>query len=138
MTFRSHIDGSEHRLTAERSIEIQRLLGSDIVMAFDECPRADQGRDAIAKSMELSMRWARRSRAAFDAGGEHASIAALFGIQQGALDEGFAAAKRAGADRGSASMAMRSAGSRWARGRRRCSPRSISRPANCPKMRRVT
>ncbi|MFZ9396033.1 MAG: tRNA guanosine(34) transglycosylase Tgt [Erythrobacter sp.] len=85
--FRSHIDGSRHMLTPERSMEIQRLLGSDIVMAFDECPRADQPRDVIAQSMELSMRWARRSRDGFDSGGEHASRAALFGIQQGALDE---------------------------------------------------
>jgi queuine tRNA-ribosyltransferase len=85
--FRSHIDGSKHMLTPERSMEIQRLLGSDIVMAFDECPRADQPRDVIANSMELSMRWAKRSREGFDAGGEHAERAALFGIQQGALDE---------------------------------------------------
>ena len=85
--FRSHIDGSKHMLTPERSMEIQRLLGSDIVMAFDECPRADQPRDVIATSMEMSMRWARRSRDAFDMGGEHAERAALFGIQQGALDE---------------------------------------------------
>lgn len=85
--FRSHLDGSKHMLTPERSMEIQRLLGSDIVMAFDECPRADRPRDEIARSMELSMRWARRSRDAFDAGGEHAEGAALFGIQQGALDQ---------------------------------------------------
>ncbi|MGB7408490.1 MAG: tRNA guanosine(34) transglycosylase Tgt [Pontixanthobacter sp.] len=85
--FRSHLDGSRHMLTPERSMEIQRLLGSDIVMAFDECPRADQPREAIATSMELSMRWAKRSRDAFDAGGEHTENAALFGIQQGALDE---------------------------------------------------
>ncbi len=86
--FRSHLDGSKHMLTPERSMEIQRLLGSDIVMAFDECPRADQPRDVIAASMEMSMRWAKRSRDAFDAGTEHAASAALFGIQQGALDEG--------------------------------------------------
>ena len=85
--FRSHLDGSKHMLTPERSMEIQRLLGSDIVMAFDECPRADQPRDVIAASMEMSMRWAQRSRDAFDAGGAHAEGAALFGIQQGALDE---------------------------------------------------
>ena len=88
VSFRSHLDGSKHMLTPERSMEIQRLLGSDIVMAFDECPRFDQPRDVIAKSMELSMRWARRSRDGFDSGGEHAAGAALFGIQQGALDEG--------------------------------------------------
>jgi queuine tRNA-ribosyltransferase len=85
--FKSHLDGSEHMLTPERSMEIQRLLGSDIVMAFDVCPRFDRPRDEIAASMELSMRWASRSRDAFDAGGEHAAAAALFGIQQGALDE---------------------------------------------------
>ena len=87
VTFASHLDGSRHLLSPERSMEIQRLLGSDIVMAFDECPRADLPREAIAKSMAMSMRWARRSRAAFDAGEEHAAGAALFGIQQGALDE---------------------------------------------------
>ena len=85
--FRSHIDGSKHMLTPERSMEIQRLLGSDIVMAFDECPRADRPRDEIAASMEMSMRWAKRSREGFNAGGEHAERSALFGIQQGALDE---------------------------------------------------
>tara|TARA_R100001224_G_scaffold30053_3_gene16622 strand:+ start:1350 stop:2489 length:1140 start_codon:yes stop_codon:yes gene_type:complete len=86
--FRSHLDGSKHMLTPERSMEIQRLLGSDIVMAFDECPRADRPLAEIEASMEMSMRWAKRSRDAFDAGGEHAAHAALFGIQQGALDEG--------------------------------------------------
>ncbi len=87
VTFASHLDGSRHLLTPERSMEIQRLLGSDIVMAFDECPKIDQPRDEIARSMEMSMRWAKRSRDGFDAGGEHAENAALFGIQQGALDE---------------------------------------------------
>ena len=85
--FRSHLDGSKHMLSPERSMEIQRLLGSDIVMAFDECPRADRPRDEIASSMEMSMRWAKRSRDGFDSGGEHAERSALFGIQQGALDE---------------------------------------------------
>ncbi len=85
--FKSHLDGSRHMLSPERSMEIQRLLGSDIVMAFDECPRADRPRDEIAASMELSMRWAKRSRDGFDSGEEHAARAALFGIQQGALDE---------------------------------------------------
>jgi queuine tRNA-ribosyltransferase len=87
VTFASHLDGSRHMLSPERSMEIQRLLGSDIVMCFDECPKIDQPRDVIARSMEMSMRWARRSRDAFDAGGEHAERAALFGIQQGGLDE---------------------------------------------------
>jgi queuine tRNA-ribosyltransferase len=85
--FRSHLDGSKHMLSPERSMQIQRLLGADIVMAFDECPRTDRPRAEIAASRELSMRWARRSREAFDVGGERAAGAALFGIQQGALDE---------------------------------------------------
>jgi queuine tRNA-ribosyltransferase len=92
VTFASHIDGSRHNLTPERSMEIQRLLGSDIVMAFDECPKIDQPRDVIARSMDMSMRWAKRSRDGFDAGGEHAERAALFGIQQGGLDKELRAA----------------------------------------------
>ncbi len=85
--FRSHLDGSKHMLSPERSMEIQRLLGSDIVMAFDECPRADRPRDEIAASMEMSMRWAKRSREGFNSGEEHAARSALFGIQQGSLDK---------------------------------------------------
>ncbi|MCE2843326.1 MAG: tRNA guanosine(34) transglycosylase Tgt [Novosphingobium sp.] len=87
VTFKSHLDGSRHLLTPERSMEIQRLLGSDIVMAFDECPRADAPYETIAQSMRMSMRWAARSRAGFDSGAEHAERSALFGIQQGALNE---------------------------------------------------
>jgi queuine tRNA-ribosyltransferase len=80
--FRSHIDGSEHLLTPERSMEIQRLLGSDIVMCFDECPALPAARDRIEESMRLSMRWAERSREAFGDRPGHA----LFGIQQGGLE----------------------------------------------------
>jgi len=87
VAFSSHIDGSRHMLTPERSMEIQRLLGSDIVMAFDECTKNGASRDEAAESMERSMRWARRSRDAFDEGQEHAGGAALFGIQQGSLNE---------------------------------------------------
>jgi queuine tRNA-ribosyltransferase len=95
VSFQSHLDGSKHMLSPERSMEIQRLLGSDIVMAFDECPANGVSRDEAAKSMELSMRWAKRSRDGFDSGTDHASRSALFGIQQGALDEGL---RRASAD----------------------------------------
>jgi queuine tRNA-ribosyltransferase len=87
VTFQSHLDGSRHMLSPERSMEIQRLLGSDIIMAFDECPANGVSRDEAAKSMELSMRWAKRSRDGFDSGTEHAARAALFGIQQGGLDQ---------------------------------------------------
>jgi queuine tRNA-ribosyltransferase len=88
VAFQSHLDGSKHMLSPERSMEIQRLLGSDIVMAFDECPANGVSREEALKSMALSMRWAKRSRDGFDAGGEHAERSALFGIQQGSLDEG--------------------------------------------------
>ena len=82
VTFRSHIDGSKHEITPERSMEIQRLLGSDIVMCFDECPALPAPKERIAESMALSMRWAARSRDAFGDRPGHA----LFGIQQGGLD----------------------------------------------------
>ncbi|WP_424833781.1 tRNA guanosine(34) transglycosylase Tgt [Ruegeria sp.] len=83
VTFKSHIDGSKHELTPERSMEIQRLLGSDIVMCFDECPSLPADRDRIAESMQLSMRWAQRSRDAFGDRPGHA----LFGIMQGGLEQ---------------------------------------------------
>jgi queuine tRNA-ribosyltransferase len=85
VTFKSHIDGSKHMLSPERSMEIQKLLGSDIVMCFDECPALPADRDRIAESMRLSMRWAQRSRDAFGDRPGHA----LFGIQQGGLEEDF-------------------------------------------------
>ena len=81
VTFKSHIDGSTHELSPEHSMEIQRLLGSDIVMCFDECTPFPAEAAVARKSMELSMRWAARSRAAFgDRPGQ-----ALFGIQQGSV-----------------------------------------------------
>lgn len=87
VAFASHIDGSKHMLTPERSMEIQRLLDSDIVMAFDECTKNGCTHDEAARSMERSMRWAKRSRDGFDTGGDHAERSALFGIQQGSLDQ---------------------------------------------------
>tara|TARA_B100000609_G_C17219619_1_gene439074 strand:- start:969 stop:2099 length:1131 start_codon:yes stop_codon:yes gene_type:complete len=82
VTFKSHVDGSRHVLSPERSMEIQKMLGSDIVMCFDECPALPASYEKIAKSMQLSMRWARRSRDAFGDRPGHA----LFGIQQGGLE----------------------------------------------------
>lgn len=79
--FSSHIDGSKHMLTPERSMEIQKLLGSDIVMCFDECPALPATEEEVAKSMRLSMRWAQRSRDAFGDRPGHA----LFGIMQGGV-----------------------------------------------------
>jgi queuine tRNA-ribosyltransferase len=81
VTFKSHIDGSKHELTPERSMEIQRLLGSDIVMCFDECPALPASDDAVARAMHLSMRWAARSKDAFGDRPGHA----LFGIMQGGV-----------------------------------------------------
>jgi queuine tRNA-ribosyltransferase len=81
VAFKSHLDGSKHMLSPERSMEIQALLGSDIVMAFDECTPYPATHDQARKSMELSMRWAQRSRDAFQ------SESALFGIQQGSMFE---------------------------------------------------
>ncbi len=83
VTFRSHIDGSKHMLSPETSMEIQRQLGSDIVMAFDECTPYPCTRDEAEESMRLSMRWAQRSRDAF---GDRPGYA-LFGIQQGGVHE---------------------------------------------------
>ncbi|MDB0015662.1 tRNA guanosine(34) transglycosylase Tgt [Amylibacter sp.] len=77
--FKSHIDGSVHNLTPEYSMEIQRLLGSDIVMSFDECTPFPTTQEQAKLSMDLSMRWAQRSRDAF---GDRPGYA-LFGIQQG-------------------------------------------------------
>jgi len=79
--FASHIDGSKHMLTPERSMEIQRLLGSDIVMCFDECPALPAPLEEVARATHLSMRWAQRSRDAFGDRPGHA----LFGIQQGGV-----------------------------------------------------
>jgi queuine tRNA-ribosyltransferase len=74
---------------------VQRLLGSDIVMQFDQLVPTTSPREKQFEAMERSIRWARRSRDAFDRGGDHAERAAIFGIQQGALDEGL---RRASAD----------------------------------------
>ncbi|MCY4292713.1 MAG: tRNA guanosine(34) transglycosylase Tgt [Roseovarius sp.] len=83
--FKSHLDGSMHMLTPERSIEIQRLLGADIAMCFDECPAMPADDSEIARSVNLSMRWAIRSREAF----EKNPGSALFGIMQGGATREF-------------------------------------------------
>ncbi len=81
VTFKSHLDGSKHRLTPERSTEIQRLLDATITMAFDECTPFPATRDEAAASMELSMRWAKRSRVAFQPRTGYGQ----FGIVQGSV-----------------------------------------------------
>ncbi len=82
VTFRSHVDGSKHMLSPETSMAIQRKLGSDIVMCFDECPALPADDATVARSMRLSMRWAQRSRDAFGDRPGHA----LFGIMQGGVN----------------------------------------------------
>ncbi len=82
VTFQSHIDGSKHSLTPERSIEIQCLLGADIQMQLDECPAIPIAEDDARESMLLSYRWAERSKAAFEKMSKPGQ--ALFGIVQGA------------------------------------------------------
>jgi queuine tRNA-ribosyltransferase len=87
VAFQSHLDGSKHLLTPERSMEIQGLLGSDIVMVLDECTPYPCSEEEARASMELSARWALRSRTAFDANETQAANSALFGIQQGSMFE---------------------------------------------------
>jgi queuine tRNA-ribosyltransferase len=87
--FQSHIDGSRHMLSPERSIEIQCLLGSDIQMQFDECIELPAERREVERAMELSLRWAERSKRAFDAqvaSGGATRGQALFAIVQGGID----------------------------------------------------
>lgn len=82
VAFRSHIDGSRHRLTPERAVEIQRLLGSDVSMVLDECPPFETDPTTVATAMRRSMRWAARCREAFIPRPGYG----LFGIVQGGVD----------------------------------------------------
>jgi len=80
VVFQSHLDGSKHLLSPEKSMEIQKALGSDIVMAFDECPALPASKEQLRKSMQLSVRWAKRCREYSLNDGQ-----SLFGIVQGGL-----------------------------------------------------
>ena len=87
--FQSHLDGSRHMLSPERSIELQCLLGADIQMQFDECIELPAERREVERAMELSLRWAERSKRAFEnqlAAGGATRGQALFGIVQGGTD----------------------------------------------------
>src|SRR5712692_5097785 len=81
VAFRSHLDGSRHLLTPERSVEIQHLLGADITMAFDECAPFPAEREVVDASVERTLRWAERSRGAFAPRPGHG----IFGIVQGGV-----------------------------------------------------
>ncbi|OYT69126.1 MAG: tRNA guanosine(34) transglycosylase Tgt [Armatimonadetes bacterium JP3_11] len=89
VTFRSHLDGSEHRFTPERSIQVQRHLGSDIMMAFDECPPYPASYDAVARATERTYQWAIRSKQAWESTSSLSTNGegALFGIIQGGVHE---------------------------------------------------
>jgi queuine tRNA-ribosyltransferase len=87
VAFASHLDGTRHMLSPERSIEVQRLLDSDIVMQFDQLVPTTANPEIRREAMERSIRWAKRSREEFDRGGKHSARSAIFGIQHGALDE---------------------------------------------------
>jgi queuine tRNA-ribosyltransferase len=87
VAFASHLDGSRHLLSPERSVQVQRLLDSDIVMQFDQLVPTSSAPAAQVEAMERSARWAKRSRDEFDRGSEHSERSAIFGIQQGALDQ---------------------------------------------------
>jgi len=84
VTFRSHLDGAMVELSPERAIEIQALLGSDIAMQLDECVRLPAERAELERAMQLSLRWAERSKLAFENHGHQGH--ALFGIVQGGDD----------------------------------------------------
>jgi queuine tRNA-ribosyltransferase len=83
VTFQSHLDGATHKLTPERSIDVQCLLGADIQMVLDECTPFPASRDEAKSSLQLSLRWAERSARAF--AGRAGQGQALFGIVQGSV-----------------------------------------------------
>ena len=95
VTFQSHIDGASHELTPERCMEIQELLGSDVVMVLDECTPFPVAEDEAGRSMRRSLRWAERSRAAFRERPGHG----LFGIVQGSFYDDLRAESVAGLTR---------------------------------------
>lgn len=81
--FQSHIDGSRHHFTPEKVMEIQQALGADIIMSFDECPPYPATRDYVKKSLDITLHWAERGKAAFT----NEAHQALFGIVQGGIYE---------------------------------------------------
>ncbi len=137
VTFRSHIDGSQHRLTPERSMEIQGVLGSDIAMAFDQCPPGESGPAEHEEAMERTTRWAERCLQMRRARRPGA-------VRHRAGRPGRRAATRGTWPRSSpwtepaASTAMRSAASPSASRGRSCTRCSTRSPASCPRIARAT
>ena len=134
VTFQSHLDGSTHRLTPARSIEIQHLLDATITMVLDECTPFPATPDEARASMQLSMRWAQQSREAFQPRDGYGAVRHRAGQHL----SGPARRIRARAAATSASTAMRSAGWRSAKARpppSRCSMRPCR---TCRRMRRAT
>ena len=114
VTFRSPVDGSQHRLTPERSIEIQHLLDADITMSFDECTTWPVEEPAAASSMRLSMKWAERGKRAFSERPGYGAVRHRAGQHL----PGVARGERRRPSSRSASTATPSAASRWAKARR--------------------
>lgn len=92
--FQSHIDGQKYHLTPERSVEIQGLLGSDIQMQLDECIKLPSPREEVQRAMELSLRWAERSRNQFETMGGPGKGQGLYGIVQGVINPIFVFARQ--------------------------------------------
>ncbi len=131
VTFKSHIDGSTHRFTPEKSIAIQENLGADIIMAFDEC--SDPNDLAYSKiAMDRTHRWAERSVKA-----KTRPDQALFGIVQGGVNPTCGLSQR-NLSPLSTRQVSPSADSRWARPRRKCTTRWILSLRCCPKTNRAT
>ena len=128
VTFQSHLDGSTHRLTPARSIEIQHLLDATVTMALDECTPFPATPAQAQSSMELSMRWAARSRDAFVPRPGYG----LFGIVQGSVYPDLRDSIRQRADHPSASMATRSVAWRSVKARPQPSPCSTPPCHTCP------
>ncbi len=87
VTFRSHLDGTRYRMTPEESMRVQLCIGSDIIMAFDQCAPGQSSRDEVRLAMERTSRWLRRCVSAIDASGERGARSRLFGIVQGGVYE---------------------------------------------------
>ena len=119
VTFQSHIDGATHLLTPERAIEVQCLLGADIQMVLDECTPFPATRDEARSSMELSMRWAERSKQAFQTHEPRRARRCSASCRAASIRT--CASRAPACCRTSASTATRSAGLRWAKGRKPCS-----------------
>ena len=133
VTFRSHIDGSEQRFTPERAMAVQAALGSDIAMAFDECPASDAPLEVVREAVDRTTRWARRCLAAPRPAGQ-----LRFGIVQGGVDLPACAGRTSPRWRRCRSRAWPWAAWAWASRRRSCTRWWPRWPPRCPRIGRAT